>query len=115
MSTYEHSIVLEILYVIGFALIGAFINAVGKLPILGELSHLEKINQTHKYLITRISFYRKYISVTIVAGCGIAGIISILVDIPIVAIYLYVILLCCGLGVTVVNAATVELYPTNLR
>lgn len=31
------------------------------------------------------------------------------------AIYFYVILLTCGLGVTIVNAATVELYPTNLR
>lgn len=34
ISTYEHSIVLEMLYVIGFAFIGAIINAVGKLVIL---------------------------------------------------------------------------------
>lgn len=48
-------------------------------------------------------------------GCGIAGIATIYVTIPIVAIYLYVILLLCGLSVPVVNAATVDLYPTNSR
>jgi MFS transporter, VNT family, synaptic vesicle glycoprotein 2 len=35
ISTYEHSLVLEVLYAIGFALIGMLINALGKLPILG--------------------------------------------------------------------------------
>lgn len=34
ISTYKHGIVLEILYALGFALIGAVINCVGKLAIL---------------------------------------------------------------------------------
>lgn len=59
-------------------------------------------------------FVTLFIVVTL-AGCGAAGIVTILVDIPILAIYLYVVLLMCGLAVTVVNASTVELYPTNLR
>jgi len=87
LSTYEHSIVLEMLYAIGFAFIGAIINSVEKLTIL----------------------------FVILVVCGLAGIATVLVDIPLLAIYFYVILLCCGLGVSVVNAATVELYPTNLR
>lgn len=38
-----------------------------------------------------------------------------LVDIPLLSIYLYITLLASGLAVTVVNASTVDLYPTNLR
>lgn len=48
-------------------------------------------------------------------GCGIAGILAVYIQVPIVAVYMYVILLCCGLSVPVVNAATVDLYPTNSR
>lgn len=34
IATFEHSIVLEILYAVGFAFIGIIINRAGKLPIL---------------------------------------------------------------------------------
>lgn len=34
---------------------------------------------------------------------------------PQLAVYLYVVLLLCGLAIPVVNAATVDLYPTNDR
>lgn len=37
VETFEHGIVLEILYAIGFALIGAIINCVGKLIILSKI------------------------------------------------------------------------------
>lgn len=43
------------------------------------------------------------------------GILAIVVDIPILAIYFFVILLMCGVATAVVNAVTVELYSTNLR
>lgn len=48
-------------------------------------------------------------------GCGLCGIGSIFTTVPLLSIYLYVSLLCCGLAVTVVNAATVDLFPTHLR
>lgn len=48
-------------------------------------------------------------------GCGVAGIAVIMTDIPLVATYMLIILLCSGLAVTVVNAAIIELYPTNMR
>lgn len=54
-------------------------------------------------------------TVGILMGCGVAGIAVVLVDIPLLATYMFIILLCSGLAVTVVSAATVELYPTNLR
>lgn len=87
LSTFQHSIVLEIIYAVGFAVIGAIINAIGKLAIL----------------------------VIILVFCGLCGIAAAFVEIPLLAIYLYIILLTSGLAVTVVNASTVELYPTNLR
>uniref|UniRef100_A0A1B0D3C4 Major facilitator superfamily (MFS) profile domain-containing protein n=1 Tax=Phlebotomus papatasi TaxID=29031 RepID=A0A1B0D3C4_PHLPP len=87
ISTFEHSLVLEVLYAVGFVLIGVTINAVGKLAIL----------------------------VFVLMGCGLCGIGSIFTTVPLLSIYLYVSLLCCGLAVTVVNAATVDLFPTHLR
>ncbi|KAJ6640092.1 Synaptic vesicle glycoprotein 2B [Pseudolycoriella hygida] len=87
VSTYEHSLVLELLYAVGFALIGLVINRLGKLPVL----------------------------FVILVICGVSGLITVFINLPLIAIYLYLILLLCGLGVTVVNAATVDLYPTNLR
>lgn len=47
--------------------------------------------------------------------CGVSGIAAVFVQVPMLAIYLYVVLLLCGLSVPVVNAATVDLYPTNSR
>ncbi|XP_012158342.1 synaptic vesicle glycoprotein 2B isoform X2 [Ceratitis capitata] len=87
ISTYQHSLVLEVLYAVGFALIGGIINKVGKQVIL---------------------------FVCLVA-CGACGIAATYADIPMVAIYLYVVLLLCGLGINVLSAATVDLYPTRLR
>ena len=43
------------------------------------------------------------------------GIVTILVEIPLLAVYLFVIQLECGIATAVVNAAAVDLYPTNLR
>ncbi|GAB0095766.1 synaptic vesicle glycoprotein 2B-like [Sergentomyia squamirostris] len=87
ISTFEHTLVLEVLYAVGFVLIGVTVNAVGKLAIL----------------------------IFILMGCGICGVAIVFTTLPILSIYLYVILLLCGLAVTVVNAATVDLFPTHLR
>lgn len=87
ISTYQHSLTLELLYAVGFAVIGAVIKNVGKVWIL--------------FLA--------------LGACGICGIVTIYVNQPMVAIYLYLILLLCGLGINVLSAATVDLYPTRLR
>lgn len=36
-------------------------------------------------------------------------------NIPVLQIYSFITLMCAGMGVNIVNAATVELYPTALR
>lgn len=87
ISAYEHSFILETIYALGFAVIGLIINAVGKLPIL----------------------------VFIFGFCGICGILVVFIDLPLLAIWFYVILLTCGFCISVVNACTVDLFPTNLR
>ncbi|XP_052900101.1 synaptic vesicle glycoprotein 2B-like [Anopheles moucheti] len=87
ISAYEHSFVLEAIYAIGFAVIGLIINAVGRLPIL----------------------------VFVFALCGTCGILIAYIDLPLLAIWFYVILLSCGFTITVVNACAVDLFPTNIR
>lgn len=87
ISAYEHSFVLEAIYALGFAVIGLIINAVGRLPIL----------------------------VFIFALCGTCGVLIVFIDLPLLAIWFYLILLTCGFCISVVNACTIDLYPTNLR
>uniref|UniRef100_A0A182W4A7 Major facilitator superfamily (MFS) profile domain-containing protein n=1 Tax=Anopheles minimus TaxID=112268 RepID=A0A182W4A7_9DIPT len=87
ISAYEHSFVLEAIYAIGFAVIGLIINAVGRLPILLFVFTL----------------------------CGTCGILIVYIDLPLLAIWFYMILLSCGFSVNVVNACAVDLFPTNLR
>lgn len=87
LSTYEHTFILEALYALGFAIIGVIINYTGKL----------------------------FIILFVLFGCASCAISLIFVTIPTLSTYLYVLLLACGLAINVVNASTIELYPTNLR
>jgi len=87
LSTYEHTFVLEVIYALGFAVIGAIINHTGKLLII----------------------------LVVLIGCGLCAIALVFVTTPIFSIYLYVLLLACGLAINVVNASTIDLFPTNLR
>ncbi|XP_001849178.2 synaptic vesicle glycoprotein 2B [Culex quinquefasciatus] len=87
LSTYGYSFILEAIYTVGFALIGVIINIVGRLSIL----------------------------VFVFTCCAVAGLLVIFVNIPLLAIWFYLILLLCGFCTNVVGAITVDLYPTNLR
>lgn len=86
-ATYQYTFILEIIYAIGFAAIGVLVNRLGKLII--------------------IEF--------ILLSCGICGIAIPFVSTTILSIYLYIILLACGLVVNVITSSTIELFPTNLR
>lgn len=87
ISTFFHSFILEMLYMIGFLVITFIINRTSKLNIL----------------------------LVILFGCSISGFATNFVDIPLLSVYIYVIFMCTLLAVNVVNAATVDLFPTNLR
>lgn len=87
ISSYEISFLLEVFYAIGFAIIGSIITIVGKLPIL-------------------------FVNLVL---CGAFGIATIFINMPMLSIYFYMILLLSGFGVPIVNAATVDLYPTQFR
>ncbi|KAL9884923.1 synaptic vesicle glycoprotein 2B-like [Glossina fuscipes fuscipes] len=87
ISTYQKSLILEFLYAVGFACIGGIINKISKRSIL---------------------FF-------CLAVCGACGIAAPLINQPNFALYMYLILLLCGLGINVLSAATVDLYPTRLR
>ncbi|XP_055587481.1 synaptic vesicle glycoprotein 2B-like [Uranotaenia lowii] len=87
ISAYEHSFILELMYALGLAVIGLIIRPIGKLPIL----------------------------VFVFVCCGISGILVIFIDVPLLATWMYLILLACGYCISIVSAVTVELFPTNLR
>lgn len=86
-SAYENIYILNSLYVIGWLVIALIINRLGKLSIIA----------------------------TLLFTCGTCAFAIIFVDKPLIANYLYVMLLCVGLSMTVVNASTVELFPTKFR
>lgn len=86
-KTYEYSFILEIIYALGFAVIGVLVNRLGKLCIV----------------------------LFILFGCGLCAFAMSFVSIVTLSIYLYVILLACGLSVNVITGSTLELYPTSLR
>ncbi|CAO1331214.1 unnamed protein product [Diamesa serratosioi] len=87
ISTFGHSVVLEILYMFGFLIITLVINRTSKLSIL----------------------------LVILFGCALSGFATHFVTIPLLSVYIYVMFMLTFLGVNVINAATVDLFPTNLR
>lgn len=87
IATFKIEFILEFLYAVGFAVMGLIINAVGKLPIL----------------------------VFILCGCGAFGAATVFITMPMLSVYFYAVSVGVGLAVTVVNASTTDLYPTNLR
>lgn len=86
-STFTNAYVLNVAYTLGWFLIATIINCAGKLVII----------------------------TTLLFSCGICGFSMIFVNIPIVSNYLYIILLCDGLALVVLNACSVELFPTQFR
>lgn len=86
-KTYEYSFILEIIYALGFAVIGFLVNRLGKL----------------------------FIVLFILLGCGLCAFAISFVSIVTLSIYLYVILLACGLSINVITGSTLELFPTSLR
>lgn len=86
-SAYENLFILNCFYFFGWLLIALIINRLGKLTII----------------------------VTLLFTSGICGFSLIFIEIPLAANYLYMVLLAVGLGMSVMNASTVELFPTKFR
>lgn len=60
-----------------------------------------------------IFFYHEIVFILMFTGAG--GILCMLTNIPWLQVSGFLALLSCGLSTTIVNAATVELYPTSSR
>lgn len=86
-STFGHSLAMEVLYMVGFLALTIAIDRVSKLVLLN----------------------------VILFGCAICGFITQVVTVPIVSIYFYVLFMLTFLAANVINATTVDLFPTNLR
>ncbi|CAO1319776.1 unnamed protein product [Diamesa serratosioi] len=87
ISAYYYAIILEAFYTGGFLIISILVNVVGKLAIVS----------------------------TILFSTGICGLAIVFIKMPTLSIYLYVILLASGLTNNLLNTATYDLFPTNLR
>jgi MFS transporter, VNT family, synaptic vesicle glycoprotein 2 len=86
-STFKNSYILNFVYLFGWLFLSLIINRVGKLII-----------------ITTVLFI-----------CGTCGFALIFVSQPVVSSYLYIVILADGLALTVLNASTIELFPTQFR
>ncbi|KAL1397239.1 hypothetical protein pipiens_009904 [Culex pipiens pipiens] len=86
-ATYGYSFILDVIYMLGFAVMGVIVNAVGRLTIL----------------------------VFVFTTCGICGVLTIFIEVPLASMWLYMVMLLCSFSVSVVSAVTVDLFPTNLR
>lgn len=86
-SAFENVYILNCIYCFGWLFLSLIINRVGKLVII----------------------------TTVLFTSGICGFSLIFVNQPTVSSYLYIVLLAVGLALTVLNASTVELFPTKLR
>lgn len=87
LSTYADAFILISCYAIGYLIIAFIINFTGKLSI--------------------ILFF--------LLGCAVCSSLLIIVNVPSTLNYIYISMLSVGIAINVVNASTVELYPTNLR
>ena len=86
-SAYQNGFIVNSLYFFGWLFLAFFINRLGKLIIIVTILFL-------------------------CAGCGFS---LIFLENPLISTYIYTILLAVGLAFTVLNASTVELFPTRLR
>lgn len=86
-SAYYNVLILQALYLAGYLLISIFVNIVGRPSIL-------------------IFFF---------VTTGVCGILIIFIKSTLIATYLYMWLLLCGVCSNLLNTVTYEYFPTNLR
>ncbi|XP_055911439.1 synaptic vesicle glycoprotein 2B-like [Eupeodes corollae] len=87
ITTFQHTFGLEVIFVAILVFIGYFTGKLGRRPSL--------------FIILFI--------------CGSCGVLSVLVDIPIIAVYFLVVLLVCAISSSVLSAVIVDIFPTHLR
>lgn len=86
-TTYQNAFLLSFAYFLGWLILAIIINRVGKLIII----------------------------TTLLFSCGLCGFSLIFINLPLFSNYVYILLMAAGLSLTVLNASTVELFPTRLR
>lgn len=87
VGTFVHIYEIVILYGVCYAVMSLSINRIGKLAIL----------------------------LVITLSCCVSAFLLIFVTIPELSSYLYLLMILAGLSISVVNASTVELFPTKMR
>lgn len=86
-DSFANAFIMLCLYIFGWIIISIIINRTGKLAII----------------------------LFVLFTCGLSAFALMFVTIPTLSSYLYIIILSVGIAISVVNASTIELYPTKLR
>lgn len=86
-EVFENTFYFSFIHLFGWTILALIINRIGKLVILASLSFV----------------------------CGLCGFSLIFINLPVISGYVYVGLLVEGLAITILGAATVELFPTKFR
>lgn len=110
LDTIEQGIIAEALCALIFIVIGLLINRIGKFLILGKFSYFFL---TWDQQAVELFIFSQL--VTLLTISGVSGVLCVFTDIPQLSTSLFIALLLCGNAVNVVNAATVEIFPTNFR
>lgn len=88
---------------------GLLINRIGKFPIL------RKFILNRRFSITFQKCFFIFEIVFVLTGTGCCGIGCMLTDIPVLQTWFFIILMTVSLCANILNAATVEIYPTASR
>ncbi|KAL5276213.1 hypothetical protein ACFFRR_001814 [Megaselia abdita] len=86
-GTYVHNISLEFITAVFFMLMGLIVSKLGRIPTF-------------------------FLTLTL---CGICQAVCIYIDEPMIAIYLFVVALIVGVATNIIQAITVDIFPTQLR
>lgn len=87
LGTFVSVYEIAIVYAVCYGLMSLLINRVGKLSLL---------------LLTTVT-------------CGLAAVLLMVLNVPWTLSYVYLYMILAGLGISIINASTIELFPTRMR
>lgn len=111
----EEGVMLECVFVAGAVVVSFLVSKIGKFPVLCKYQIQQSCSelQLSWTLCGHQWFFHHLVSTLMLCGGG--GYICMLTEMPLVHVGSLVALLNCALAISILNAATVELYPTKSR
>lgn len=108
-ETLGESVMFEVLLACGYVLTGFLVHRMSKFHILCEYKNENRLIWNSKW------FHFGGSIVGVLAVTGTSAVSCMLTNIPMLQVTFFVVLLTCNICPSIVNAAIVQIYPTNLR